>query len=367
MDIEKFKNIAVIALTALMLYGLLIINLFKPASEVSYSERRKLAQFPELSAESIWSADFFEGFDSYAVDQTAFREDFRSLKAFVDINVLRRSDNNGIFIVGDMIFKMEYPLNEKSVIYLCDRINYVYDKYLNGAMNVRYTMVPDKNYYIENPANLVLDYHKMEDIIRANIGGNIEYLDLKSGLTLDDYYLTDAHWRQEKLEDVVKLIADGYGADIEEDGYTQESFSPFYGVYYGQAALNVQPDEIIYLTNPAIENAVVTNVERPGETLGVYDRTELGGMDSYNLFMEGPSAVVTAENPLNTSGRELIIFRDSYASSLSPLLLDGYERITLIDLRYIHPDLIGDYVSFDSQDVLFMYSATLFNNSGSIK
>jgi hypothetical protein len=367
MDSEKIKNIAVIALTALTLYGLLIINLFKPAAEVSYSERRKLAQFPELTAEAIWSADFFEGFDSYTVDQTAFREDFRSLKAFVDINVLRKSDNNGIFIVGDMIFKTEYPLNEQSVAHLCDRINYVYEKYLNGAMNVRYTMVPDKNYYIENPSHLVMDYHQMEDIIRANVNGGIEYLDLKGSLTLDDYYLTDAHWRQEKLEDVVKLITDCYGADIAAGGYTSESFSPFYGVYYGQAALNVQPDEIVYLTNPAIENAVVTNIERPGETLGVYDRTELGGMDSYNLFMEGPSAVVTAVNPLNANGRELIIFRDSYASSLSPLLLEGYERITLVDLRYIQPDLIGDYVSFNDQDVLFMYSATLFNNSGSIK
>jgi hypothetical protein len=207
----------------------------------------------------------------------------------------------------------------------------------------------------------------MEDIIRANVNGEIGHLDLKGGLTLDDYYLTDAHWRQEKLDDVVKLIADNYSIEIETGGYTQESFSPFYGVYYGQAALNVQPDEIVYLTNPAIESAVVTSVERPGETLGVYDTTELGGMDSYNLFMEGPSAIVTAVNPLNTNGREMIIFRDSYASSLSPLLLNGYERITLIDLRYIVPDLIGDYVSFDKQDVLFMYSATLFNNSGSIK
>lgn len=367
MKSEKVKNITIIALFMVMMYGLFFINLIKPAAELSYSERRKLAQFPGMTADSMWSGDFMEGFDSYAVDQMAFREDFRSIKAVFDKDVLRKSDNNGIFITQDMIFKTEYPLNEKNVTYLCGRTNYVYDKYLNEDMKVRFSMVPDKNYYMGDTGHLILDYRKMETMIRDTVDSRMRYIDLFGTLTLDSYYTTDAHWRQERLGNVVSAIADSFGVDIGADEYTQERYYPFYGVYYGQSALNVKPDEMVYLTNPAIENAVVTNIERVGEVLSVYDRDQLGGMDSYNVFMEGPAAVVIARNPLNHSGRELIIFRDSYASSLSPLLLGGYGEITLIDLRYIHPDLIGDYVSFGDQDVLFLYSATLFNNSDSIK
>jgi hypothetical protein len=169
---------------------------------------------------------------------------------------------------------------------------------------------------------------------------------------------------------VADAILAGLGSDTRFDlsAYTAKTFAPFYGVYYGQAALNVKPDTLTYLVSDTTENAVVTSIERPGETLPVYDESQLGGMDSYNLFLLGPQAVVRAENPANAGGKELVIFRDSYAGSLSPLLLDGYSAVTLVDLRYIRADLVGDYVDFGAKpDVLFLYSATLFNTSDSIQ
>jgi hypothetical protein len=145
--------------------------------------------------------------------------------------------------------------------------------------------------------------------------------------------------------------------------FIKNSFHEFYGVYYGQAALNIRPDTISWLVNETTENAVVTSIEKPGETLPVYDLSQLYGVDPYSLFMEGPAAVVTARNPNNSSGRGLILFRDSFASALSPLLLEAYSSVTMIDLRYIRPDLVGNFIDFTNQDVLFIYSASLFNNS----
>ena len=43
--------------------------------------------------------------------------------------------------------------------------------------------------------------------------------------------------------------------------------------------------------------------------------------------------VIYNENSFND--KELIIFRDSFASSLTPLLIKYYSKITLIDNRYI--------------------------------
>jgi hypothetical protein len=83
--------------------------------------------------------------------------------------------------------------------------------------------------------------------------------------------------------------------------------------------------------------------------------------------MCGPAAVVTARNPANTSGRRLIIFRDSFASALSPLLLDAYSEIKKIDLRYIRPGLLGEAADFSGADILFIYSAGFFNNSSSVR
>ena len=65
--------------------------------------------------------------------------------------------------------------------------------------------------------------------------------------------------------------------------------------------------------------------------------------------------------------KELVIFRDSFASALAPLLAEGYAKITLADIRYISPALLGQYLSFDKQDVLFLYSTSVLNHSETLK
>ncbi|MBO5414261.1 MAG: hypothetical protein J6A17_01405, partial [Bacilli bacterium] len=65
--------------------------------------------------------------------------------------------------------------------------------------------------------------------------------------------------------------------------------------------------------------------------------------------------------------KELVVFRDSFGSSLTPLLINYYKKITLIDNRYIHSKYYLNKVDFKNQDILFMYSTLLVNNSGSLK
>lgn len=66
--------------------------------------------------------------------------------------------------------------------------------------------------------------------------------------------------------------------------------------------------------------------------------------------------MLTIENPAAPNGQDLIVFRDSFGSSLIPLLAEGFHTITVIDTRYIQPSLLGNYVDFEGKDVLFLYS-----------
>ena len=52
---------------------------------------------------------------------------------------------------------------------------------------------------------------------------------------------------------------------------------------------------------------------------------------------------------------------------LIPLLAEGYREITLIDIRYLSPASLGRFVDFDAQDVLFLYSTSVLNDSATIK
>ena len=63
----------------------------------------------------------------------------------------------------------------------------------------------------------------------------------------------------------------------------------------------------------------------------------------------------------------MIVFRDSFASSLIPLFVEGYSKITLIDIRYIRIEDLEKYIQFNNQEVLFLYSTLVLNNSSSMK
>ena len=119
----------------------------------------------------------------------------------------------------------------------------------------------------------------------------------------------------------------------------------------------VQPDELFYLTNSTIENL------KTKEDIFIYDFEKLDTDEPYEFFLSGNQSVVHIKNEKAKSDKRLVIFRDSFASSLAPLLADSYSEIVLIDLRYIMSDMIGEYVDFENADVLFMYSTKLINNS----
>ena len=364
------KNKIVTISFLVIIFGLFIANLIKPVQELSYSERRRLEPAPKLTVETLFNAKYMESFDKYAADQFIGREQFRGIKTFVDRNIMRKSDTNGLFQVNGGIFSIEYPLRESKVLYMCQRLNALYARYLQD-MNVYFTIVPDKNYYLPDDGSyLIMDYEELEATMLKYMPAGVEYIDMFDVLAPENYYNSDGHWRQETLKPVVDTLYTALGNDAEFDPaqYEHKDYWPFYGVYYGQLAGMAQPDTIVWLENEVTRAAVVTSLGHPGkEGLPVYYTDGLGGMDSYDVYLYGAQPLITLDNPHNDSGSELILFRDSYGSSLAPLMLEGYSRITIVDLRYITQELLAEYITFENQDVLLMYSSTIINNSDIIR
>ena len=141
---------------------------------------------------------------------------------------------------------------------------------------------------------------------------------------------------------------------------------PFYGVYYGQAALPMEPETMYLLENAVIQACRVYDYES-GKENPVYDLSKLTGRDLYEVFLSGSRSLLTIENPNSRTDRELILFRDSFGSAMAPLLLADYAKITLVDLRYIPIDRLDRFLDFHGQDVLLLYSIPVLNNSQTIK
>lgn len=365
---NKIKNIVVVVCFVSILAGFMITNIMKADADFSYSERRKLADLPQFSFHKLFSGDLFEDFEKYSLDQFALRDGFRSLKAIGSYYILRKLDNNGIYVFNGNINKIEYPLNEKSIANAANKLNEVYEKNLQG-MKVYYSMIPDKNYFLASKNGYpAIDYKKMTDIMNQQIK-NMIYIDLFDSLTIEDYYKTDIHWSQDRIINAANKLLEhmNAGAEVNRSHYVEKELYPFYGSYYGQLALSIRPDKLVYLTNEMLEKAIVYDYETKTES-SVYNPDSFTGMDPYDVYLSGAKALITISNPDNTTGRELILFRDSFGSSIAPLLLEGYSKVTLVDLRYISTDLLGKYLEFtDNQDVLFLYNTMILNNSYMLK
>lgn len=339
----------------------------KPRDEISVSELRKLASFPEFSIENVVEGSFFDEFESYSLDQFPFRDNFRSIKAYIYLFVLKNLDNNGIYIEDGSAVKMEYPLNMEQLNYGISRLNNVYNSFIKGTdAKVYVSIIPDKNYYFASShGSLSFDYDLMFETIKDNMD-YANYIDVEDLLNKDSYYTTDIHWNPVYITEVANRFSSTMDFDLAEDLYINTIDTPFYGIYYGQSALNVKPDTIQYYTNASIENAVVTDLEH-NKIIKVYNYDKLGTRSPYDFFLGGPLSLVTIENPEATSSKELVVFRDSFASSLVPYFINGYKKITLVDIRYLPGDVIGKYIEFHNQDVLFIYSTSVLNNGNSLK
>lgn len=366
---NKTKQRVLLLLIGVLWLALVLCCWLKPPEAVSDTERRKLQQFPEISVKNMLSGRMMSDFDSYAMDQFPLRDAFRTLKAGMAYSVFGQKDSHGVYIENGSAAQLLRTLNEASVQSAAKKFQRYYDTYLNGKTNNAYfCVVPDKSYYLAAPNGYPsLDYDQLFDLVQKETS-YAQWIDIRDCLSAEDYYRTDSHWRQERLSGVANRIAQALGCqDRLQTPLTEETTSvPFYGVYYGQSALPLAPDTIRYRTNDLLDACTVYNIETK-QTTGIYREEKLSGRDPYDFFLSGAAPVLTIQNSNATAKDSLIVFRDSFAGSLIPLITEAYSTITLIDTRYIDSSLLGDYVSFDGQDVLFLYSTSILNDSATLK
>lgn len=363
---EHWKNRIVCILFSLLLGGGFVFCICLPKEKYSDSERRLLATMPALTADAVWSGRFMSGFEEYATDAFPFRDSFRTLKALTAAHIFARQDNNGIYEADGYLCAVEYPLNADSLQRAIERFRYICEKYLGEENNVFLSVIPDKNCFLaKESGHLSLDYGEVEEQL-SKMADFAEYIPISDLLDKEDYYRTDTHWRQEKITDVASRLAEAMGTQLMEDYDTHTATEDFYGVYYGQAALPFEPETLCYLTGEAIERCRLYDWQNAKE-IPVYDMEKAVGRDPYEMFLEGAVSLITIENPGARNDKRLVLFRDSFGSSIAPLLISGYSQIILVDIRYIHPDSLSQFVDFTDCDVLFLYSTLVWNHSETLK
>ena len=366
-----------IGVLVLLWAAITVFAWFGKSEDYSVAERRKLAQTPELTVSTLLAEDqqnldgsvthlsYMSLFEDYSLDQFPMRDRFRQIKALFHYNVMRQKDNNDIYIADGYAVKMLYPLNETMVKGNLSIFDYIYQNYLaKNNCKTYMAVVPDKSYFLaEENGYLAMDYEKLYGLTEEKMPW-ATHIDLTDCLDIGDYYYTDTHWRQECILPAAQKIAQAMGVTAPQEGELTKTLvaDEFYGVYYGHAALPMDPEPMYIMENELLSQCTVLDVQA-NSTSSVYDLEQLDSTDMYNVFLSGVKALLKIENPNASTKRELIVFRDSFGSSMTPLLLQDYATVTVVDLRYINYRVLEQYLNFRGKDVLFLFNTQVLNTT----
>lgn len=357
---------AVVLVVGLLLVVLAAATWLHQPQSYSPVENRGMAWFLDWS--NVTKAHFSEDFETHIQDQFPLRNQFRQGKALVDLYALGQRDVDGVYETGGWMAELEYPQRTGMLDHVAQKIQWVYDHYLAGTDATCYlSVVPDKHYYLSQTNGYpALDYDGLIRSLRAQVPA-MPYIDLTDLLSLDDYYRTDSHWRQEKILPVAQRLAETMGTTIDgPEVYAPQRFNrAFVGRYAVQLGLTMEHDTLTYLTSPTLHQCYTVVYDQMGRPQRgkVYEVAYGHKNYPYVMFLSGSKGLIQLTNLKAPADKKLILFRDSFGSSLAPLLASGYRTITLVDLRYITSAELGKYLEVTDQDVLFLYSTLLLNNS----
>ena len=380
------NKIYIVGIVAFLLvwFGLTGAAWFGEAEAVSMTERRALAHAPALNMETILAKDVLDSsgnikearsykslFEDYVLDQFPLRDRFRQVKAIFSNYVMQQMDDNNYYIADGYAAELVYPMDEQRLNLNLKILKEITEKNL-GKNKVYSAVVPDKGYFLaEKNGYLSLDYSEMFQAIQEGLPEKVQHIDLTDVLSIDDYYRTDTHWRQEHIVPAAQKIAEAMGTEVlAESEYTKEAVeNPFYGVYYGFAALPMDPETMYLMQSSVLEGCTVSFGEMQDGGIvwnpaQFYDMSKAESNDLYDIFFSGNQALIQIVNPQSSSPKELVVFGDSFGRSLIPLLAQGYRKITVIDLRLTKYNTLDQVMQFTPrQDVLFLFSTLSYNKS----
>jgi len=349
-----------------------VLNIVVPAPTVLKSERRLPARFPEVSINSVTTGAFMSGFENYVADRFVFRDTFRAIHAFQVFEVYRQTDKSGLYRCPNVGVGEFRRTNPTAFRQSSERIKKAADSLQGLDMNIYYSIVPDKSYFASRymPGfDLGLALPILFEVLHEYKYIDVGIMSHPPILSGDSFYKTDLHWDQSKIEMTAFILSYHMGSftgDFAVD-YETETAGLWSGVYAGQLALPVEPDTMSYVQFPDLRVSYLNDRTLGFDEGPVYDLDRFSGVDPYDIFLRGPQPLVIIENDMAPE-RELYLFRDSFGSSLAPLLAQAYSKITVIDLRYINLAVIDMFIEYTpGSDVLFIFSSQIFNNPSIIQ
>ncbi|MBM6676248.1 hypothetical protein H6A07_05765 [Olsenella uli] len=178
------------------------------------------------------------------------------------------------------------------------------------------------------------------------------------------YFRTDHHWTQLGAYYVYVELCEQMGIEP-VDLADQETmrFDGFLGTYYSQirdAAMAANPDYVeAHVPNGTND---MTYWDKNGTEVQANVITDVTGWNQaslYNTFIAGDQPLEHIHNPKKDDGSSVLVIKDSYGCAFTPLLVDNFEDVWVIDFRYSDENIPAFVREHGIQNVVFVNNISL--------
>lgn len=367
---KKF-GITIIAIFAVIIGGLAIISLIAPDNSISENENRALRTSVNVSGKFIVDGSTQDDIEDYLKDQVAFRDFWMMLRTDI-LKLFGKSEINGVYRGKDdyLIEKIvDEEISEKSVEKNVECVNDFLEFYSTSkdVKSLSVMIIPTSGYMLKDklPANaMMFDQKKYLDGFKESFS-KYNYVDVSDeavdGVGVgENYYKTDHHWTSVGAMNAASLYLDSIGMErVADQGEFKPVTEDFRGTLYSKimdrGAAYDTIDRFYFNNEPDL------SVQINGEDAdGIFFDEKLEIKDQYRYFFGDNYGQVDIDAAGNHSGRKLLIIKDSFANSFTPLLTTSFDKITMVDMRFFEGELNELCTKGGYTDVLVLYNISNF-------
>lgn len=281
-----------------------------------------------------------------------------------------------LFVVGDTALEIFYGNEQVSKDYAA--VLNAYSDALGDSVTI-YDMIVPNHFEFGLPSKYKGKIGKDEkpflDLVKENLNGKIVFVDIYDTLKTHYnkgeylYFRTDHHWTGLGAYRAYEKFCESAGLSaVPLDSYEKRTSTGFLGTLYNSSLdknLAANPDTVeYYVTDLPYEQ---TNTKKDGTTYKGRLISEYadGRTNGYLTFMGGdiPLATIRTEN---TSGRSIIVFKESYGNAFIPFLVPHYDTVYVADIRSFPYNAVTFIQNNHIGEVLFLNNIMTSNTSARV-
>jgi len=353
-----------------------LATLIIPSVKFSEYENRILTQKPEINIENIWNGQFEKDYESYLNDQFVLRNVWIHFKTTIERLIKRESKD--IYFAEDNYFIEQHTdvftntTANQNITRLTQFLNQYKYEFAPGHMYVMIipnavSILKDKLPPYSSPYDETIYLNKIAQSIPTETWIDT-FQTLSSHKNEELYYRTDHHWKTLAAFYVYQQWVKNQGFYIPQksDYEIKTVTNCFEGTIQSKLGINDVDDTIeIFLSKKNISYTVYKKDSKKIENT-VYNFEALNTKDKYAIYFGGNQSLISIQTQLNNR-RKILVIKDSYANCFIPFMIDQFQQIDVLDLRYTNQKINELIENGEYTDILILYNASGFAEDTNIE